>query len=122
MESSPTSPEELFAGHPVPLAVVERVRAALKPWPDVQVRTSRSQVAFRRRRSLAFVWRPGQYLRDAAPAVLTIVLGRADGSPRFKEVVHPSPAHWVHHLELTTPDDVDAEVEAWLVEAAHTAG
>jgi hypothetical protein len=108
-------PEQLFAGHPVPLAVVDRVRELVG---ECTVRTSRSQVAFRRRRGFAYVWRPGQYLHgEVAPAVLTVVLGRPDASPRWKEVVQPSPHSWVHHLEVRSPDELDDEVAAWLHEA-----
>lgn len=116
-------PEDLFAGHPTGLAILARVRSAVEALGPVAVRASRSQVAFRRARGFAWLWRPGQYLPHAAPeAVLSIALGRADPSPRFKEVAHPSPRHWVHHLELGRPDEIDAEVVAWLREAAERAG
>ena len=109
------TPAELFEGFPVPLAVVDWVRSQVA---DCTVRTSRSQVAFRRRRGFAYVWRPGQHLHGkVAPAVLTVVLGRHDASPRWKEVAHPAPQHWVHHLEVRSPDDLGAEVAAWLREA-----
>jgi hypothetical protein len=108
-------PEQLFAGHPVPLAVVHRVRELVG---DCTERTTRSQVAFRRRRAFAYVWRPAQYLHGTvAPAVLTVVLGRHDPSPRWKEVVQPAPQSWVHHLEVRSTDELDAEVAAWLHEA-----
>jgi hypothetical protein len=89
----------------------------------VQVRTTKSQVAFRRRHGFAYVWRPGQYLShpDAA-AVLSIALGRQDGSPRWKEIAHPSPRIWMHHLEVHDAADLDDEVAAWLHEAAERAG
>jgi hypothetical protein len=116
-------PEDLFAGHPVALAVLDRVRAVLEAAGSVDVRTTRSQVAFRRARAFAWLWRPGQYLaRPAAPVVLSFALGRHDASPRIKEVVHPSPSHWMHHLELRGADEVDDEVVGWLVEAADRAG
>ncbi|HEX5949559.1 MAG TPA: DUF5655 domain-containing protein [Actinomycetota bacterium] len=119
-------PEELFDGHPQAREVVDRVRSVLAAMPGtrpVEVRTTKSQVAFRRSRGFAFVWRPGQYLRGpASEVVLSIALGRRDTSPRFKEVVHPSPAVWMHHLELESPDDVDDEVVGWLREAADAAG
>ena len=54
--------------------------------------------------------------------VLTVVLGRRDPSPRWKEVLHPARAHWVHHLELHDPAEIDDEVVAWLREAAERAG
>jgi Domain of unknown function (DUF5655) len=116
------TPEEHFAGHPLALAVLDAVRAVLAGYGDVQVRTTKSQVAFRRQRGFAYLWLPGRYLsRPAADVVLSVVLGRRDESPRWKEVAHPSPAHWMHHLEVTDIGQLDTEVEAWLREAADRA-
>ena len=98
------------------LGVVE----ALGPF---ELRVTKSQVAFRRKLGFAFVWMPGQYLRHpASEVVLTIALGRPVPSERFKEVAHPSPAQWMHHLEIHDVTDIDAEVEGWLREAAARAG
>jgi hypothetical protein len=114
---------DFFAGHPLGEAVFDAVRAALAPWPDVSVRVSRSQVAFRRRRGFAWLWLPGRYLRaPGAEVVLTIALGRLDDSPRWKEVAHPAAAHWIHHLEIRSTGDLDDEVAGWLREAAARAG
>jgi Domain of unknown function (DUF5655) len=41
---------------------------------------------------------------------------------RVKQVVHPSPPRWMHHLEFRNLDDIDDEVAAWLREAAERAG
>jgi hypothetical protein len=53
--------------------------------------------------------------------VLSIALGRRDDSPRWKEVAHPSPKHWIHHLEVRDLADIDDEVAGWLREAAERA-
>lgn len=91
------TPEDIFSGHPLALAVADRVAELTREAGSVEVRTSKSQVAFRRGRGFAFVWRPGQYLaRFDAGAVLSIALGRRDGSSRWKEVVNPSPKVWIH--------------------------
>jgi hypothetical protein len=112
-------PEEFFAGHPVALAAFLRVRSVLERLGPLDIRTTKSQVAFRRSRGFAYLWLPGQYLTDpTADVVLSIALGRHDPSPRFKEVAHPSPKHWMHHLEIDDPEDVDDEVVGWLREAA----
>ena len=88
----------------------------------VEIRTIGSQVAFRRARGFAYLWAPRQYLkRPAADVVLTIALGRCDDSQRFKEVVHPSLKHWMHHLEIQRVEDVDDEVVGWLREDAERA-
>jgi hypothetical protein len=48
----------------------------------VSVVVTRSQVAFPHRRGFAYVWRPGQYVDNDAPAVLSIALPHAPGSRR----------------------------------------
>lgn len=116
-------PEDLFAGHPVALAVLDRIRTVLEAEGPVELRATKSQVAFRRARSFAWLWRPGQYLGgDVASVVLSIALGRHDSSARWKEVVRTSPRHWMHHLEIRDPAEIDDEILAWLREAATRAG
>ena len=114
--------DRLFDGHPRGRAVAAAVAQAVDAVGPHAVRVSRSQVAFRRRRGFAYVWRPGQYLASEVPAVLSIALPREDASRRWKEVVHPSSRVWMHHLELATPDVVDDEVRSWLAEAYQAAG
>jgi hypothetical protein len=115
-------PEDLLAGNLLALAVLDRVRSALRACGPVEIRTSKSQVSFRRSRGFAYLWVPGQYLaRPTADVVLSFALGRPDESKRFKEVVHPSPKHWMHHLEIHDVGDVDDEVIGWLREAAERA-
>jgi Domain of unknown function (DUF5655) len=116
------TPEVFFAGCPEALAVFETVRTVLGEHGPYSVRTSKSQVAFRRRRGFAFIWVPGQYLRNpAAKVVLSIVLARHEQSPRFKQVAHPAPRIWMHHLELNDASAIDDQVAHWLREAADSA-
>ena len=114
--------ESFFEGHPHGLLVFRAVEQLVRGLGPVEVRVSRSQIAFRRRTGFAFVWRPGQYVRSEVPAVLSIALPRRVHSSRFKQVAHPSSRVWMHHLELPGPDQVDDEVRAWLAEAYADAG
>jgi hypothetical protein len=121
--SGPATPEAFFAAHPLGIATLRRVRDALTGIDGVAVRVSKSQVVFRRRRGFAYLWLPGQYLaKPAAEVVLSIALGREDRSPRWKEVAHPAAAHWMHHLEIGSIDDLDDEVGRLVREAAERAG
>jgi len=116
------TPEDFFADHPIGLAVFQRVKAGLLELGHVDVRVTKSQVAFRRDRGFAYLWLPGRHLKNPkAEVVLSIALGREDASSRWKEIVHPATKHWMHHLEINDPDEIDAEVVSWLREAAERA-
>ena len=116
-------PDRLFRDEPEAMEVYRSVRAMLEQLGPVEVRTSRSQVAFRRRRGFAFLWVPVAWARrPSVLVVLSIALGRQIESPRWKQVAHPAPTTWMHHLEVRTPGDLDAEVEGWLREAWAAAG
>jgi hypothetical protein len=120
---NPSTPQEFLAGHPLALDVFARLTSLLGGPPEVEIRVSKSQIAFRRRRGFAYLWLPRRYLSHPnAEVVLSIALGRHDPSPRFKEVTHPSPKHWMHHLEVRDPSEIDESVAAWLREAAERAG
>jgi hypothetical protein len=54
--------EEFFADQPLGALVLQRLQLGLESFGNVQVRTSKSQVAFRRERGFAYLWLPGQYL------------------------------------------------------------
>jgi hypothetical protein len=114
------TPEEYFATSPLGLAAYAWVRARVDD--DCEVRASSSQVAFRKVRGFAYLWLPGRYLtHPRAEVVLSVARGRADTSPRWKEVAHPAPNHWMHHLELCSVADLDGEVATWLAEAERRA-
>ena len=117
------APDRFFAGHPLGISAFRGVQEALSGFGDVQIRTSKSQLTFRRKRGFAYLWMPGQYLRNAAAeVVLSIALGRHDASRRFKQVAHPATKHWIHHLEIHDIGDIDEQVVGWIREAAERAG
>jgi hypothetical protein len=117
------SPEEFFAGHPDALQVYDTVRAEAERLGPVEVRVTRSQVAFRRRRGFAYLWLPGRWLRKpSAEVVLSLALDHRFSSPRFKQVVRPNPRTWMHHLEVRDVADIDDEVSGWLSDAYRGAG
>ena len=115
------SPDRLFQGRPFALAVVERVSSVIAAIGDVTMRTTKTQIVFRRRRGFAWLW-PPVFENPGVEIVLSIALSRHDPSPRFKQVAHPSPRVWMHHLEIRHLAQVDAEVRDWLREAYAGAG
>jgi len=116
------TPEQFFEGFPVGLSIYRTIEHAIGDLGQAAVRVTTSQIAFRRRKGFAYVWRPGRYVDSDVPAVLSLALPYDLGSARFKEVARPAPAVWMHHLELRTAKDVDAQVRQWLREAFEHAG
>jgi hypothetical protein len=111
------TPEEFLDGHPDGLAIYRRVADVIDGLGEAEVRVSKSQIGFRARHGFAYLWRPGRYVDNDVPAVLSIPLPTEHKSERFKSVVHPSPKVWMHHLEIRDPDQVDEEVAGWLRDA-----
>jgi hypothetical protein len=111
------TPAEFFAGSPDGYELFRVVERAVVALGTAEVVVTKSQIAFRRRRGFAFVWRPAQYVKSNVPAVLALALPHEVKSGRFKSVVHPSTRVWMHHLELRHPEQVDAEVLGWLADA-----
>jgi len=116
------TPGMLFAGSAMGLRLFSEVEKAVTALGGATVSVTKSEVAFRRRKGFAFVWRPGQYVRSEVPAVLSIALRREVTSDRIKSVAHPSATVWMHHIELNDPRDIDEQVREWLQEAYGGAG
>jgi hypothetical protein len=112
-----SSPEQFFEGSPAGLSLFRAVADAISTIGTVDMRVTRSQIAFRRRKGFAFVWRPDRYVTSEVPAVLSIGCAKEISSPRLKETVQVAPNVWMHHLELRHPDQLDAEVRGWLATA-----
>ena len=120
----PMTIEKIIEENETSQSLYKKVVAAVERIGPCSLGFTKSQVAFRRKRAFAWVWVPAQYLKRAgmAPLVLTLSLPYRDSSPRWKEVVEPSPGKFTHHLELWQPGDLDAQVEAWLRKAWLEAG
>ena len=112
-------PDEFFTGRELSRRLFETVRAAVEEAGPAEMRISKSQIAFRRRRGFAWVWLPAMYLRrsNTAPLVLSLALPCHDPSPRWKQIVEPARGRCMHHLELHSVNDLDQEVKDWLQSA-----
>ena len=115
---------EFFADRVEARRIFDVLRAEIEALGEVDIRVSKSQVAFARRRNVALAWTPDRYLEAKllAPIVLTVSFHRQDNSPRWKEIVATGDGRYTHHLELRFPEEIDAEVRAWLAEAWSEAG
>lgn len=115
--------DRFFEGYPESRRLFDVLLAASQTLTPKQLRVTRSQIAFYRRRAFAWIWIPARSLRrPAAPLVLSVGLRYRHPSPRWKEIVEPYPGRFTHHVELFAHSDIDAEVTAWLRSAWEAAG
>lgn len=122
MRADERAVQEFFDGSPRGLELYRTVAEVVSALGDVEVRVTKSQIAFRHHKGFAYVWRPGRYVTSDVPMVLSIALPTPLRSTRFKEVAHPAPRVWMHHLELLDATDVDDELRGWLADAFAAAG
>jgi hypothetical protein len=107
-----------FIDRPEAYNLFKMVFDVIKSLGEVSVRVSKSQISFSRCRGFAWAWTPDRWLKGGvAPLVVSIALPKKNGSMRWKQVVQPRAGRWMHHLEIRSTDDIDAEVAAWLREA-----
>ena len=115
--------DEFFQGYDESRQLFDSVCEMLANIGSTEMRISKSQIAFWRRKSVARVWIPARYLkRDVAPLVLTLGFDHRDPSGRWKEIVEPVPGRFTHHLELRSKGDIDDQVRTWLQQAWINAG
>lgn len=108
--------------HPESSELLEHVRTTIESLGPTTEKMTKSQVSFRAGKPFAWAWAPGQYLGRGAPLVLSMVLPGRDDSPRWKEILEPSPGRFTHHLEVYSVSDIDEEVVDWLAAARRAVG
>jgi hypothetical protein len=115
--------DEFFTGYEASRVLFDALRALVDSLGEAELRVGKSQVAFSHQRAFAWAWVPDRYLGGGhAPLVLSVALPERSNSPRWKQIVEPSPGRFMHHLELGTESDLDDEVLAWLRDARTAAG
>ena len=115
------SGDELLFFDPMPetLPVYRALRRRLlEAHPEVEIRVSKTQIAFRNR----FIFAVVSFLRPAAGcprAHLTVSfgLGYRKAEARIAAAVEAAPNRWTHHVCLTRPEEVDGTLMGWMEEA-----
>jgi hypothetical protein len=92
-------------------AAFDAVLAAVESLGPVTVLPERTRIALHARMSFA-AFMPRLHWLDGH-----VVLARRLSSSRFRSIEQFSPRNVLHAFRLAGPDEVDAEVQAWLAEA-----
>lgn len=82
-------------------------------------KVSRTQISLRNRYVFAAVSLPWRKVKGWPEEYLLVSLGLSyhKKSPRVAVATEPYPNRWTHHILLTTPKEVDAELLDWTEEA-----
>lgn len=123
METSEQYPMDLacfFQDRPKEAALYAALYEAMDAaFPQAQVKVQKTQISFYQRHLFAAVSLPIRRRKDwpAHCIVLTLGLPAPLDSPRIAMVVEPYPGRWTHHILIDAPDQIDAQLLAWLQEA-----
>ena len=111
--------EKFFASDPAALRLYEIIERVILDLTKATIEFQKTQISFGTRRKFAWVWLPLRKVKGRPDhyVVLSLSLGRPLDSSRPVETFEPYPGRWMHHLIISQPADIDAELLAWLREA-----
>ena len=112
-----------FGAHLDALPVYQTLwRRVEEQLPQTRRKVSKTQISFYDRRMYACVSflpvRPAALRPKTGWLTLTFGLNRRETDPRIDAVSEPYPGRWTHHVLLSSPEEVDGQIVAWLREAA----
>lgn len=88
---------------------------------NVQIKIQKTQISFCNRHMFACVsFARVRKKKDCPPVYLVVTFGldHPVDSPRIDVATEPYPNRWTHHLLVAQPEEIDAELMAWIREAA----
>ena len=111
-----------FRDHTDELPLYESLeREILEQIPDVRIKVSGTQISFSNRRGFAFVsFNPCRRAKDRPKTWITVTFGQGFRveSPRIDVATEPYPGRWTHHVLVSSPEEIDGELMAWIRDAA----
>lgn len=81
----------------------------------LEPRIQKTQITYAAPRVFACVSLPRK--KGEAGILVSLGLGRREGSPRVSVAVEPYPGRWTNHIPIRTPEEIDAELMSWVEEA-----
>ena len=110
-----------FNGHPDALELYRILEERLyETFPNVNKRVQKTQITFYNRHVFAcvsFAWMKRKAELPKGWMTLTLGLPAPLESPRVALKSEPYPRRWTHHFVLSRPEELDAELMAWVEEA-----
>lgn len=89
----------------------------LKMYPKSEIRVQKTTLSFRHPMPYCYVGLPISRISKDAPKkhlVVSLLLGEHIVHPRFPQVTEAYPGRFTHHLVLSSAEEVDDELLAWV--------
>ncbi len=93
------------------IALYRHLEAVIQSMGPVIVVPEKTRIAFQVRMSFAAVMLKQRWIDGH------VVLARRLDSPRFRRIESISPRNHVHAFRLSSPEEIDTELTAWIAEA-----
>lgn len=108
---------ERFFGNAPAAEIARALDAALRVrFPALRCDVQRTQISYRDGGLFCCASRPRRKC-EAGTVVVTFGLPFAAPDARVMQVVPISPGRWTHHVPLGAPEEVDAQLLAWIGES-----
>lgn len=119
-ENFQTDVLRFFDGKPVELGLYETLFKHMeRAFPEASVKVQKTQISFYGRHLFAAVSLPVRRKKDWPKqcVLVTFGLGTRLDHPRVAVATEPYPGRWTHHVVVSDPAQVDAELLDWLRQA-----
>jgi hypothetical protein len=111
--------EAFFSADPCVIPLYQALEPILYALGDVTRKVQKTQISFSSGKGFAYVWLPIHKVKGRPEHYIVLSFSQPQQivSPRIVEAVEPYPGRWMHHLILSTQEDLDEELLGWLREA-----
>lgn len=113
--------DQFFVGRPAARALYGQLLLLLAPLGPVEQRPRRTQIGLAHGVLFSCVWHPPRKA-DQNGLMLQFTLEAPLAHPRVLACTQPYPGRFTHHLLLSGPQALDAELLSWLNQAYDYAG
>ena len=109
-----------FAGHKRELELYMAFESIMcRLFPDSSVKVQKTQISFYGKHLFAAAAIPVRRKRGWPKECLMITIGLPQllSSDRIAVAVEPYPGRWTHHILIEHKEQLDEEIESWLIDA-----
>lgn len=111
--------QKFFSDKPIQLHLFGLIHQYLHSLGNIEVKVTKSQIAFSNKRQFAWIWLPMTWdkKRPKDCVVLSFSSGKKIIHPNIVQIVEPYPNRFMHHVIVEKKSDINNYVKKWLKES-----